>query len=314
MSRDQGIPEGDPAAVALVVAKRLLALPEPGMRRAALVRRLADAPPPWGAGLLAAWLEASRTQPAPEITAALTTVAETLVDDGLMPMDTRVALYAAARDDGLDEVAHLLLRGRPSSTGNEASGEEPEPEQVLVPLPQGKTSTSGQKRRTPGGPLPGELRGRALTLGHRKSLARSPRREILDYLMRDPDPRVIEVLLGNPRLVERDVLFVASRRPVRGEVLRVVFQSRWLARYQVKRSLILNPYCPHDVAIGLLGTLNTKDVAEIAGNPKLSDELREQARRLLAVVKRASGEGEVVFDATDARQLTEHPSGPREKN
>ena len=67
--------------------------------------------------------------------------------------------------------------------------------------------------------IPDYGRGRPLTLGERKSLARRPDRAMLDRLLHDPHPDVIRRLLRNPRLTEDDVVRLAARRPGRPEVL-----------------------------------------------------------------------------------------------
>src|SRR4051812_39736685 len=51
-------------------------------------------------------------------------------------------------------------------------------------------------------PVPDYGAGRELTVGERKSLARSPNRRAFDKLLKDPHPLVIQQLLGNPRLTE----------------------------------------------------------------------------------------------------------------
>src|SRR5258706_2685917 len=48
--------------------------------------------------------------------------------------------------------------------------------------------------------------GRELTVGERRSLARSPNPRVFEKLLRDPHPLVIRQLLGHPLLTEDDVL------------------------------------------------------------------------------------------------------------
>ena len=78
--------------------------------------------------------------------------------------------------------------------------------------------------------VPDYGRGRPLTLGERKSLARKPDRRMFDRVLRDPHPDVIALLLQNPRLTETDVVRLCSRRPGVAEVLSRVFASRWSLR------------------------------------------------------------------------------------
>jgi hypothetical protein len=163
--------------------------------------------------------------------------------DGLA-YDQRAELYAAAKSADLPEVAALLFE---------------------VPRPD---------------PLPIEDR-RRLTLGERKSLARGPRGEVLGRLLTDADASVIEILLGNPRLIERDVVGLAARRPARADVLRAVFESKWIARYAVKLSLVLNPNTPPDVALRLLAALSLTDLRRAAHDSHVGEAIRQQARRLV---------------------------------
>ena len=56
-------------------------------------------------------------------------------------------------------------------------------------------------------------RGRPLTLGERKSLARTHDRSLIQRVVRDPHPDVVRILLDNPSLTEEDVVRVCAARP-----------------------------------------------------------------------------------------------------
>ena len=60
-----------------------------------------------------------------------------------------------------------------------------------------------------------------------------------------------------------------------------MFESRWVARYHVKRALVFNPYCPTDLSISLLPTLIATDLRVVAEDPNLPAAVRDQARSLL---------------------------------
>jgi len=124
-------------------------------------------------------------------------------------------------------------------------------------------------------------KGRAVTLGERKALARTRDRDLLSRVLRDPSPDVIRILLGNPTLTEDDVLRLCSRRPVAAEVLREVFRNtRWVVRYRVRRSMVKNPFCPVDLALQLAAHLTGPDAREIVASPELSLPVREACRRV----------------------------------
>lgn len=123
-------------------------------------------------------------------------------------------------------------------------------------------------------------KGRPLSLGERKSLARKGDRDLIVRVLRDPDPSVIRILLGNPALTENDVVRLCSARPLPPLVQREVFRSpRWVTRYRVRLTLVLNPYTPLDVALQLALHLSQQDQQRIANAEDLSGVLREACRR-----------------------------------
>jgi hypothetical protein len=100
--------------------------------------------------------------------------------------------------------------------------------------------------------------------------------------MRFPEPEVIRNLLENPKVTERDVVALAAKRPARPAVQREIFTSRrWIARYAVKRALILNPYTPTDVSLRMLSFLKRQDLRLIETSPSMPESLRVAAGQLL---------------------------------
>jgi hypothetical protein len=129
-------------------------------------------------------------------------------------------------------------------------------------------------------PIPGKP---DITLGERKSLARSdPRkvpRELFDRVLRDPDPSVLEIALGNPRITEGDVVRLAARRPTDGEAQRLIFRcERFIARYAVKQALAFNPYTPSDVAARLVPLLTRTDLRKLMDDASVAEPVRQMAR------------------------------------
>ena len=126
--------------------------------------------------------------------------------------------------------------------------------------------------------------GKAMTLGERKSLARGKRDDRLLHLLRDPHPVVISILLGNPHLIEADVLTVASRRPTLAATQEHILASdKWRARYRVKRALVFNPYSPPSIGVRLVCCMSDTDLRATAADPNLASLVRQQATGLLAL-------------------------------
>ena len=229
------------------LARRLAALPAARMRQATLHATL-EALDDDAAARLCAELVRRGPDGAPFDVALLALTA--LLDEGALGYERHAELYAAARGLPDEQLGRLLLSSQPPP---------------------------------PGAPQPAApLGGRELTLGERKSLARGRRREVLDRLLRDPDESVLAILLGNPRITEEDVVRLAARRPTTAAAQRTILRSeRFIARYAVKRALVLNPYTPTDLAARLVVLLTRPDQKIVAQDPSLDDSVREAAREAL---------------------------------
>ena len=156
-------------------------------------------------------------------------------------------LYAAARDQGLEELVSLLSR----PDASRAADQEPGPQDDLP-------------------------------AGVRMSRAKTLNRNELARMLADTDPRVIRTLLQNPALTESDVLKLCSRRPAAADVQREVFKSKkWSSRYHVKKALICNPYTPTDLGLKILHFLLAQDVLFVAQSLDLHPALREMALQML---------------------------------
>lgn len=156
-------------------------------------------------------------------------------------------LYAAARDQGLEELVSLLSR----PDASRAADQEPGPQDDLP-------------------------------AGVRMSRAKTLNRNQLKRMLADTDRRVIHTLLQNPALTESDVLKLCSRRPAAADVQREVFSNKkWYARYHVKKALICNPYTPTDLGLKILHFLLAQDVLFVAQSLDLHPALREMAVQML---------------------------------
>src|SRR6478752_6893460 len=131
-------------------------------------------------------------------------------------------------------------------------------------------------------PVPDYGRGRELTVGERKSLARSPNRRAFDKLLTDPHPLVIRQLLENPRLTEDDVVRMTARRPARLEVLEAIAQhGRWLSHPRVRLSMLFNPGSPPAITMPLLAVCTRSELSEVLHHSESSSVLRGAAHELL---------------------------------
>ena len=128
-----------------------------------------------------------------------------------------------------------------------------------------------------------------LPLGVRRQAARGHNRDKIDRLLHDRDHRVIQLLLDNPILTERDVIAIAARRPTRAEVMKTVAShKKWSSRYRVRKAIACNPHTPESIAIRLLPTLMIQDLRFLASSGALLPELREEVHALIQRRTRAN--------------------------
>lgn len=143
---------------------------------------------------------------------------------------------------------------------------------MLLDLPEADESFAS--------PPPRELK--EIPLGTRKSWARCGDIYLVERLLSDPDRTVIANLLANPRLTQREVVRLASRRGAAEQVLEeIALHPRWIPRYQVKVALAHNPSTSVRITLGLLRLLMTPDLEALANDSRLSRVVTERARDML---------------------------------
>ncbi len=257
------------------LARKLAALPEPAMRAHKLTETILAATPDEMVPLLAE-IHLRGREGGPPFDVAMLALANVLGSDAL-DYDLLARLYKVAKELELEALARLFFSSR----------------QADVEL----------DFRRAGPP-------RELTLGHRKWQARDTRRDVLEKLMRNPEAEVMPNLLLNPRLTERDVIAMASRRPLDPEILRYVFSSpRWIVRYPIKRTLLLNPYTPTELSLRLLSFMTQGDLRLASTLSSLDRSVREGAAAM--VRRRPSARPAAPPGVVDLKQAGD-PAGDAE--
>jgi hypothetical protein len=123
--------------------------------------------------------------------------------------------------------------------------------------------------------IPDYGRGRPLTLGERKSLARRTDRDMMARLLLDPHPEVIFRLLRNPRLTEDDVVRLAAKRPCRADVLAEIARSeKWMHRTRVRLAVVLNPSTPVSIAGPIVSLLMRQELKMVLESTHVAPSVR----------------------------------------
>lgn len=130
--------------------------------------------------------------------------------------------------------------------------------------------------------VPDYGKGRSLTLGERKSLARRPSRKMFDRLLTDPHPSVIHNLLNNSITTEDDIVRLAAKRPLRVEIMaEIARHPKWNVRPRVRLALVLNPGCPPELGVPLVGLLMRSELKTVAQLTDVHPEIRAAASERL---------------------------------
>lgn len=120
-----------------------------------------------------------------------------------------------------------------------------------------------------------------VTLGEKIAAARGCSREIMRALLTDPNPRVFEALLINPRLTEDDlVTHVSAGRATAQQLAAVASSPKWSFRMPLRRALVLNPDTPKAVAAAQLRFLPKADLDSLLRSSTTSTYIRRCIERL----------------------------------
>lgn len=246
MSRSEG--GFDPAAFLAHTARDLAGIEDVALRTVRFIERMAARTTEEGAEALALLWGEGGTPPRGV--------------DPLVPCLLRISLFREQLgEEWCREVHHTLVERGKRQTAN-----------LLISPPPLKSD-----------PPQADPELERITLGMRKTMAKISRKGMLEKILLDPTPAVVEHLLTNPRLTEREVLKIASRRPCPAETLERIHASRrWIGCYAVKKALIRNPYTPPGIAVGLLRFLMVQDLREVAGDEALHPDVQEAASKLLS--------------------------------
>lgn len=187
----------------------------------------------------------------------------------LLGLDKLSVVYTLARRRDYQDVVRMMGRFPPRRKVGDGQEDEPSEDPVL----------------------------KEITLGQRKTMARTRDRDLINRLCHDQNPAVISNLLENPHLTVKEVIRIASKRPTNAQVLWMVYRNlRWVSYYSVKKALVNNPYAPPHLALSLMHFLLEQDLEDVAESDFLHPRLQESAldilseRRRQAAKKIAEGE------------------------
>jgi len=109
-----------------------------------------------------------------------------------------------------------------------------------------------------------------LGAGERIMLARRATRGLIPAFLTDSDPRVIQALLGNPRLVEADLVRLANDPTNGADILRCVAEHTvWGQRRDLRLALLRRPELPAQTALRVARTMDRQDLRMLVEDDKV---------------------------------------------
>lgn len=122
-------------------------------------------------------------------------------------------------------------------------------------------------------------------LGVQKARAREHQRGPCEALLFSPWPPVIEILCTNPTIQERDVIFMASRKPTLNALLEPILTSPWSARTEVRFALAANPCIKASHAMRIALTLPPVKLEILAQLPEPHPFIGQHARHIITALE-----------------------------
>ena len=121
-----------------------------------------------------------------------------------------------------------------------------------------------------------------LTVGEKKTLARTAPRALIAMLKTESEPSVLECLLRNPRLVEEDIVPLVANELTPVPILETVASDRqWTNRYTVRLALVRNSKTPLRIRLSFLSRIQKNDLETLIHAPLTAHLIRAAAERIL---------------------------------
>jgi hypothetical protein len=121
-----------------------------------------------------------------------------------------------------------------------------------------------------------------MTTSQKLKLALRGNRETRTILIRDTSVMVQRFLVENPRLTDDEIVSIAKSRTIVSEVLAKIARNReWMRNYLVRHALVNNPRTPIGISIGLVSTLQERDLRTLAKSHSVQSAVAATARRIL---------------------------------
>ena len=112
--------------------------------------------------------------------------------------------------------------------------------------------------------------------------ARTADRSLIETLLHHRSREVLEALLENPLLGEKQVAILLSRRDLAREIVARIAENReWMKSYPLKLAVVRHPRTPRHLSLPLLKYLYLFDLLTVAATAGTPAELKRQAEEVI---------------------------------
>ena len=112
--------------------------------------------------------------------------------------------------------------------------------------------------------------------------ARTADGALLENLLFHRSGEVLEALLKNPRLGEKHLAILLSRRDLSRDIVARIAQNReWMKSYPLKLAVVKHPHTPRHLALPLFRFLYLFDLLNVAATPGVAPELQRVAEEAI---------------------------------
>lgn len=120
-------------------------------------------------------------------------------------------------------------------------------------------------------------------LGVRLAMARRGSAAIVEALLAEGDPRVIDVCLESPRLTEGTLIrFLSGARATEETISAIGRHGRWKTRPGIRRAMLRNPRTPQVWFLLFLPSLAPAELRELRASSRLTHRQKELVTETLA--------------------------------
>ncbi|MGH9783590.1 MAG: hypothetical protein ACRD88_05345 [Terriglobia bacterium] len=125
--------------------------------------------------------------------------------------------------------------------------------------------------------------------------ARTADRILLENLLYHRSREVLEALLENPRVGEKHLAILLSRRDLAREIVARIAQNReWMKSYPLKLAVVKHPRTPRHLALPLLKFLYLFDLLSVASSAGAPPELRKLAEEAVLMQREGLALGQRI--------------------